>query len=133
MSNEAHDQGVAAQTHLDDVGKVIHTLQRAIHKGGAYRPSQEEWLKVILCLAQEVLALETCASNSPTEYTQDPSTEKQSKPPKPKQVTLFPSEQELILYMRSEGLSADKLTTYLSSVDLDLCLLVNALNLREET
>jgi|TARA_Y100000310_G_scaffold342679_1_gene446901 hypothetical protein len=133
VSPAAQDQATA--TLFDDVDRIVQQLETTLSNTRVESPLHKT-SKVELTLAKAIQTLRPSTSNSPTEYNQDQgSTRKltRSKEPAVHWKGTTSQEWELIQYMRSEGLSADKLTTFLSRPDLDLSLYRPDQDLREET
>lgn len=138
--SSSNDQDAEVQKLFDDVDKIIQLLQSKEYTRDNLVIGPVYILAALLTLAKAVQTLRPCDEPTPTECTPAPSTETQSKPPKEQEdalLNLLVTEQEweLILHMRREGLSADRLTTYLSSVDHipDQSLRMLVQYLREET
>jgi len=110
------DQAEATQKLFDDVDRIVPQAQRGADIE-AEKGMYEDISWGVLALAKAVQTLRPSTSTTPTEYSQEPDSEKQLEQPKDKPRGLSLIEWELIQHMRSEELSADKLTTYLKNWD----------------
>lgn len=132
--NKTNDQDEETQTLFDDVDRIALLVQQGLDR---YHPEPPPSLGELSLAVQSVmLAVQTLrpyASNSPTEYSPSPSSEKHPLTAKAIVDHLTETELELIQYMRSEGLSADKLTSVLSIAVQNPSLPWNVQHLKEET
>ena len=127
-------RALKTQTLFDDVDKIVQHLQIRI---GTIPDHQEDRLLIIesqLTLAKAVQILRP-STLTPTECSLELGLERQLETLTEELIedTLSHQECDLIQYMRTEGLSAGKLTTYLTSWVLDLSPQVSVQCLREET
>ena len=117
------DVFLETQTLFDDVDRIDQNIYSVLHIGNPGLDwSADNILEAIQVLAKAIQTLRPSTSNSPTECDPARDLPLQSAYLEGVENTLTHEECDLILHMRSERLSAGKLTTVLSSEDRALSL-----------